>query len=201
MTDNNVLQPNTRLSSSKFKNTERSLDFMKWYFDEDEEAMPPHLSNEFCDVCIKSTSKKCGRCYNTFYCSKDCQSLVYHTHKNECYPMDGELVKPENKLLLKSIDNGLFNEMYYLGVSLENCTNVNVVKLGKYMLYTIITNLIFQDPVNGSCDPSDTTIRNEIYKAGRTLSRGGIEELYSYELWKFIPRIFHGVILDVFKIL
>ena len=190
----------TRLSTSKFRNTEKNIDFMKWYFDDDENVEEIIL-NEFCEVCMAPTGKLCSRCYSRYYCSKECQNIEYHNHKFKCYPIDGDLLENSNTIFLKALRMGLFNRTYYLGEVLKRCTNVNVVVMGRYLLYQIIINLIFNDPVSGVCDSDDVSLRNEIYKAGRTLARGGGNELYSYETWKFIPKNFHDVILQVFSVL
>ncbi|GBC07966.1 hypothetical protein RclHR1_07820001 [Rhizophagus clarus] len=37
-----------------------------------------------CNVCQKSSTLKCSRCHQTFYCSKDCQKKDWKSHKKSC---------------------------------------------------------------------------------------------------------------------
>jgi len=37
-----------------------------------------------CVVCYKASTKKCGRCNDASYCSRECQAKDWKTHKNSC---------------------------------------------------------------------------------------------------------------------
>ncbi|GAA6029637.1 hypothetical protein JCM8097_000978 [Rhodosporidiobolus ruineniae] len=37
-----------------------------------------------CAVCTKKTTQRCGGCSSLFFCSRDCQKLVWSTHKWTC---------------------------------------------------------------------------------------------------------------------
>ena len=37
-----------------------------------------------CTVCGKDADKKCSRCKEVAYCSKECQAISWKTHKNDC---------------------------------------------------------------------------------------------------------------------
>ena len=56
---------------------------------------------QFCDVCSKSATLKCGRCGITWYCSQDCQKLQWKEHKKGCGKV-GKVV-PQNAAELHRI--------------------------------------------------------------------------------------------------
>ena len=41
-----------------------------------------------CFVCGKDADKKCSRCKEVAYCSKECQASSWKTHKNDCKKVD-----------------------------------------------------------------------------------------------------------------
>ena len=45
-------------------------------------SKPP--SNNFCGKCGKETKQKCGKCKIVFYCSKECQTSEWPSHKKFC---------------------------------------------------------------------------------------------------------------------
>ena len=54
-------------------------------------ALPPFVEGENCIVCRKKenivegiTLKRCGGCKKKMYCSRECQTKHWGTHKNEC---------------------------------------------------------------------------------------------------------------------
>ncbi|GAA6001152.1 zinc finger MYND domain-containing protein [Rhodotorula paludigena] len=52
--------------------------------------MPAELVPQPCEVCLKPTTNRCSECakapFDIYFCSRDCQKLVWKLHKTVCGP-------------------------------------------------------------------------------------------------------------------
>ena len=64
------------------------------------------LHKESCQNCFKFASKKCANCCQVYYCSRECQSCDYKSHKLECKGLanlKGSEINTQTRLILRSL--------------------------------------------------------------------------------------------------
>lgn len=73
-------------------------DSLKKKFNRINELIKPTIPKKFtcfkhCRCCDKKSTKKCSRCKNVYYCSRECQKKDWKFHKTECKEEKGEKKK------------------------------------------------------------------------------------------------------------
>ncbi|KAK6538194.1 hypothetical protein TWF694_011076 [Orbilia ellipsospora] len=96
----------------------------------------PELVSKYCAVCAtaKKPIKRCGRCKEEYYCSKECQKIDWKNHKPVC------------------------GKPYTLGIVIHCFGDRQVYGKPHYQPVKVtLTNVIFSDP--DTCDTSDIADR------------------------------------------
>jgi hypothetical protein len=83
-----------------------------------------------CNVCQKSSTTKCSKCHQTYYCSKECQKKDWKIHKKSCGKNDVAVPNIVSNSLIPGMTEALTDMMFHMdiGAPLENW---NVPDFGK----------------------------------------------------------------------
>ena len=135
------------------------------------------LKGIHCDYCLKRCASltKCVKCLNMHYCGPDCEQKDWKYHKNECFYMSQNVVKPfettDEEMLLFRLwlclrnDSKFGTKTYKLMDGTELSFNDIAVDFKKLLQYY----------------PRNFIIYKELYKMIQNFAALGLDFCYSYD--------------------